>query len=156
MNAVTEDTAIYHNGRTYSEHCAWLDSLTGDDYRMIYLPSGHLQNLAYVAYFKYALLNVSMTADQQIKFLDCIAGMVYGPVTAEAIEAIQPACATAIEMLHELNKIHLSQRCRAFEKGNMFRILAELNPSLLTALRLCQFHGPVPDQPRRPAMEACT
>ena len=32
------DSAIYHNGRTYAEHCAWLDSLVGDEYRIVYTP----------------------------------------------------------------------------------------------------------------------
>jgi hypothetical protein len=40
-NAIT-DGGIYANGRTYAEHCAWLDSLVGDEYRIVYTPIGHL------------------------------------------------------------------------------------------------------------------
>jgi hypothetical protein len=46
-NAVT-DGGIYANGRTHAEHCAWLDSLQpdSDEYRIVYMPRGHLFNLA--------------------------------------------------------------------------------------------------------------
>jgi hypothetical protein len=144
MNAATDDTAIYANGRTYAEHCAWLDSLEGDEYRIVYMPPGHLFNLAYVAYFKHALLTMKMTAGEQMKILDGIASMVYGPVTAEAIEVIEPACATAVQMLHELHKVHITQQTRAFIDGDVFRLLTQLNPSLLRALELCRYNEPVP------------
>ena len=139
MNAVTNDTAIYANGRTYAEHCAWLDSLVGDEYRIVHMPPGHLHNLVDVAYFKNALLTISMTVAQRMKFLDGIASMIYGPVTAEAIEVIEPACATAVQMMHELQTIRRTERMQAFINGGMFELLAKLNPSLLKALELCDF-----------------
>jgi hypothetical protein len=36
-NAIT-DGGIYANGRTHAEHCAWLDSLVGDEWRIVYMP----------------------------------------------------------------------------------------------------------------------
>jgi hypothetical protein len=131
------DGGIYHNGRTYVEHCAWLDSLIGHDWMMVHMPTGHLFNLAYVAYFKYALLTIRMTAAMQMKFLDAIAGMVRGPVTAEAVEVIAPACTTAVQMMNELHKVPRSEVTRTFRDADMFRLLAKLNPSLLRALELC-------------------
>jgi hypothetical protein len=145
MNAATDDTAIYANGRTYAEHCAWLDSLTGHDWMMVHMPGGHLFNLAHVAYFKRGLLTMKMTAGDQMKFLDGIASMAFGPVTAEAIEAIEPACDTAMQMMHELGKVHFTQQTRAFVDGDVFRLLTKLNSSLLRALELCRL-GPVPQR----------
>jgi hypothetical protein len=146
MNGAATDSAIYANGRTYAEHCAWLDSLVGDEYRIVHMPIGLLMNLAYAAYFKYAVLEVRMTAADRLKFLNCIADMVQGSVTAEAVEAIEPACPTAVEMLHELNKVPRSETTRTFEKGDVFRLLAKLNPSLLRALELCRWHESVPQK----------
>ena len=144
MNTATGDAAIYAKGRTYTEHCAWLDSLTGHDWMMVNMPIGHLFNLAYVAYFKHALLTIRMTAAMQMKFLDAIAGMVRGPVTAEAIEVIAPACDTAVQMMNELHKVPRSEVTRTFRDGDVFRLLTKLNPSLLRALELCTYNPPVP------------
>jgi hypothetical protein len=145
-STAVEERVIYHNGRTWEEHDAWLESLEGDEYRIVYMPVGHLFSLANVAFFKYALLNVRMTAGEQLKFLNGIASAVHGPVTAEAVEAIEPACNTALQMLIELNKIPRGERVSAFQEGDVFRILARLNPSLLRALELCQWHPPVPQK----------
>jgi hypothetical protein len=146
MSNTATDDAIYHNGRTYAEHSAWLDSLTGNEWRMVYTPSGHLQNLAYIAYFKHALLNFKLTADFQLKLLEHINSCVYGLVTAEAVAAIEPSCDVGAEMLSELNKVPRSEVSRAFREGDVFRLLAKLNPSLLRALELCQFNGSVPEK----------
>lgn len=145
MNAALQDTAIYANGRTYAEHCAWVESLRGDEWRIVHMPIGHLLNLAEVAYFKYALLKFRLTAAWQMKLLEGINSCAYGPVTAAAIEAIDPACDTAVQMLHELHKVPRGETARAFAAGGIFRLLSKLNPSLLTALRLCQL-GPVPPE----------
>jgi hypothetical protein len=154
MSAAPDDTAIYHNGRTHAEHCAWLDSLTGNDWRIVHIPIGHLQSLVEIAYFKYALLNLQMTAAERMKFLDGIGSCIYGCITAEAVEVIEPACDIAVQMMHELQKVDRRERTQAFSKGDMFRLLAQLNPSLLRALELCQL-GPVPEVPRNRALELC-
>jgi hypothetical protein len=146
MSNAASDGGIYHNGRTYAEHCAWLDSLTGDEYRIVHTPVGHLMSLAYIAHFKYALTTLSMEAHERLRFLNYIAGCVDGPITADAVAAIEPACATAVQMLHELNKVPRGQAPRTFQDGDVFRLLSRLNPSLLRALELCQRHQPVPQQ----------
>ncbi len=143
-SAAVEERIIYHNGRTHAEHCAWIDSLTGDDYRMAFMPVGYLMTLAYIAHFKYALTAVPMGAHERLRFLDFIARQIDGSITAEAIAAIEPACTTAVQMLHELNEVPRAQTTRAFGEGHVFRLLTRLNPSLLRALELCIWHPPVP------------
>ncbi|KRR22632.1 hypothetical protein CQ14_30970 [Bradyrhizobium lablabi] len=141
---------VYANGRTYAEHCAWLGSLTGNEYRIVHMPIGHLMSMAYVSYFKYALLNCEMTAAERLRLLDGIAKCVHGPITSEAIEVIDPACATALQILKEINSVGRERACQAFHNGDCFRILARLNPSLLRALELCRL-GPVPERPQTAA-----
>jgi hypothetical protein len=146
MNNAAVDEGIYHNGRTYAEHEAWLTSLTGDEFRMTHMPVGHLMTLAYIAHFKYAVTAVPMGAHERLRFLDFIARSIAGPITAEAVAAIEPSCKTALQMLHELNKVPRGQTTRAFRDGDVFRLLSRLNPSLLRALELCQWHPPVPEK----------
>jgi hypothetical protein len=119
-----EDREIYHNGRTYAEHCAWLNSLTGDEYNIVHMPLGCLMDLVYVADLKYALLNCSMTAAERLRLLDGITKCIHGPITAEAIEVIEPACETARSILKEVNSVGRERASRAFREGDCFRILA--------------------------------
>ena len=144
-NAVTHG-GIYHNGRTFAEHCAWLDSLTGDEYRVVHMPIGHLMNLAMVADLKRGLVNFKLSAGDTLRFLEGISGCIYGPVTAEAIAAIEPLCDTGHAMLVEIHSLPIEKRSSAFQEGDVFRLLARLNPSLITALRLCRWHPPVPER----------
>ena len=95
-----------------------------------------------------------MTAEQRLKTLEVIALCVHGLLTEEAAAAIEPCCETGRKMFQELNSLPMEKRSRAFDTGDVFRLLANLNPSLLSALRLCQFNESVPDQPRNRALEA--
>ena len=144
---MNDPDAIYANGKTYAEHVAWLDSLTGDDYRMVYLPGGHLFNLGEVSYWKRALLKTEMDAGLRLNILQHIGECVFGPVTAEAVAAIEPCCDTGAAMLAEIHSLDIDRQTSAFIKGDVFRLLAKLNPSLLVALRLCMLNDRVPEQP---------
>lgn len=144
INASTVDTAIYHAGRTHAEHTAWLASLAGDEYRFVHMPRGHLFNLAEVSLLKRFLLTMEMPAALRLQTLETIVGCAFGPVTAEAIEAIEPCCDTGAAIFAELNSVAIEKRTNAFEDGDVFRILAKLNPSLFRALELCQWRGAVP------------
>jgi hypothetical protein len=152
MSNAAIDGGIYANGRTHAEHCAWLDSLVGDAYRMVYMPIGHLFDLAIISELKYALLNVKMTAHERLKTLDVIARCVFGPVTEAAVAAIEPPCETGRKMLREIHSLPVGKQTSAFCEGDVFRLLAKLNPSLLAALRLCNC-GKVPEEPRHRALE---
>jgi hypothetical protein len=140
-----EAAEIYHKGRTYAEHSAWLESLRGDEYRIVHMPIGHLFNMAFVSYIKHGLLTLQMTASDRLKFLDAIAGTISGPVTAEAVAAIEPADAVGVKMIREIMKLPVERQTRAFDDGDVFRLLAQLNPSLLRALRLCVYHVTIPE-----------
>jgi hypothetical protein len=147
------DVVIYHNGRTYAEHCAWLDSLVGDEYRMVYIPIGHLHSLATISHLKYMLLNFEMTAHERLKTFEVIALCTTGLITNEAVAAIEPCCETGRKMFQELHSLPIEKQTQAFHDGDVFRLLAKLNPSLLTALRLCTWNGGVPAAPRTRVLE---
>ena len=51
---------IYHNCRTYAEHCAWLKSLEHDEWLMVHTPIGQLFNLMIVSFWKHALITLPM------------------------------------------------------------------------------------------------
>ena len=146
-NAITSG-GIYANGRTYAEHCAWLDSLVGDEYRIVHMPIGHLYNIALISHFKYMLINFKMTAGERLKAFEVIALCTDGPVTDEAVAAIEPCCETGRKMFRELDSLPIEKRTQAFHDGDVFRILARLNPSLLRALALCEWHSAVPERRR--------
>jgi hypothetical protein len=148
MNNAITDGGIYHNGRTYAEHCAWLDSLVGDEYLIVYTPIGHLYSLATISHFKFILFNFKMTAHERMKTLEVIAMCTHGLVTEEAVAAIEPCCETGRKMFQELNSLPMEKRTQAFHDGDVFRLLARLNPSLLAALRLCKFNQTIPEEPR--------
>lgn len=131
-------TEIYANGRTYEEHSAWLNSLDGDEKRIVHTPPGVLMNLAYIAWFKYFLLNVPMRAGDRMDVFDCISGCITGMVTVEAVEAIEPAGAPERAIFHELRSLPKEKVSQAFFDGDCFRTMARCNASLLRALELCR------------------
>jgi hypothetical protein len=94
-----------------------------------------------------------MTAYHRLQALDGIARCVFAPVTDEAVAAIEPACETGRKMLAEIHSLPVEKQTQAFVQGDVFRLLARLNPSLLVALRLCTL-GTVPEEPRQPNRSA--
>jgi len=148
MSNAATDGGIYANGRTYPEHCAWLDSLVGDEYRIVYTPIGHLYSLATVSHLKYMLLNFKMTAQDRLRALEVIGMCTHGLVTKAAVAAIDPCCETGRQMFKELDSLPIEKRTQAFSDGDVFRLLAKLNPSLLRALALCEWHPAVPERKR--------
>jgi hypothetical protein len=140
-----EATEIYHNGRTYAEHSAWLDSLRGDEYRIVHMPIGHLFNIAFVSFLKQGLLTIKMTAGDRLRILDSMATVINGPVTAEAVTAIEPVDAVGSEMMREIMRLPVERQVLAFRDGDVFRLMARLNPSLLQALKLCVYHSTIPE-----------
>ena len=86
----------------------------------------------------YALLELKMSASDRLKILNAIEQFIFGPVTKEAVAAIDPMCDAGRKILREITSLEPSRQMQAFQAGNVFRLIAKLNPSLLTALRLCR------------------
>lgn len=137
---------IYHNGRTYAEHSAWLAALTGDEYRLAHMPIGHLFNIAIASWFKRFLVTFSTTVELRQRTLNAMADMAFGPVTPAAIAAIEPADDTSAEIIRTITALPKEVQTRAFQDGDVFRLLAQLNGSLREALRLCTFAERIPGE----------
>jgi hypothetical protein len=131
---------ILIRGRTEDEHIAWLHSLRpdSDEYRIVHMAIGHLFNLALVSCCKQTLLTMEMKAGERLKLLDGMASTIFGPVTAEAVAAIEPAGDDDAEMIAEICSLPVGKQTQAFQEGDVFRLLAKLNPSLLRALEICR------------------
>jgi hypothetical protein len=123
--------------RPRDERRANLESLTEDEYRLVHMPCGHLFDMALVSYWKRVLLNTSTSSGDRLKFLQGLNESIHGPVTAEAVAVIEPCCETGNAMIAEICSLDVNKQARTFVEGDVFRLLAELNPSLLAALRLC-------------------
>ena len=112
------------------------------------MPPGHLFTIAFVSAIKHLLLTCEMTTGERMRFLDGIARSIMGPVTAEAVVAIEPIDPVGLKMVSEITKLPIANQSTAFKNGDVFRLLAQLNPSLLRALELCRWHHPVPEGSR--------
>ena len=102
---------------------------------------------------KRVLLTYKMTVGDRLKFLNGLAECVHGIVTAEAVAAIEPIENIGEQILSEICSLPVEKQTTAFGDGDVFRILARLNPSLLAALRLCTLVN-VPEEPRNRALES--
>lgn len=142
---MNQPEAIYHNGRTYSAHCAWLDSLRGDEYRIVHTPVGFLFDLAMVAAIKRILAAGNADTDTVLRCLEMLSRIADGFITHAAIGVVKPMCDRGQKILRQITSLPVEKQIRAFSDGDVFRLLAKLNPSLLTALGLCAWRGPVPE-----------
>lgn len=113
------------------QHAAWLASLSAEDSEIVHSPIGWRYTLVLAAETKRALLS-DMPADMRLEFLERLASMSGGGISAEAITAIEPACTTAARMFHEADG-----SLDVLADFDVFREFARLNPSLRVALRLC-------------------
>lgn len=140
-----ESAEVYQNGRTYAEHSAWLDSLRGDEYRIVHMPIGCLLDLAMASEIKWILATGKADTETAFRCLKMLSEIAEGIITAQAISAVQPICSRGRAIMKQIHALPVEKQCRAFGDGDVFRILAKLNPSLLTALQVCTWHSAVPE-----------
>jgi hypothetical protein len=132
-NAVT-DGGIYANGRTYAEHCAWLDSLNDDETAIVHTPVGHRYMLVVISEAKRMLL-MDLPAEHRLKFLEHLDRRT-DTFTADVIAQIQPMCDEAYEMVKEARKLGPGKSLDILARWEVFNAFVALNPSLLTAIKM--------------------
>jgi hypothetical protein len=98
------------------------------------------------AYVKRILImpEVKLTPNEQLQALRSLNAMVDLTFTAEALQAIEPACDTFMEMVDEAMKADKDRkRCNEsftiLTSEEVFDNLTRLNPSLIEARKLCGF-----------------
>ena len=132
-NAIT-DGGIYHNGRTYAEHCAWIDSLNADETLILHAPAGYRYTLVEISDLK-RVLQAEIPAEYRLQFLEFLdrESARWGE---EIIASIAPMCDAGAEIVREARKLGSKQALDAFAKFDVFSAFCALNPSLLEALRM--------------------
>ncbi len=112
-----------------------------------YVPVGYRSEMVLVAWTKAMLVSCkNMPVGDRLRMLEAINSFVDAYFTEAALAEIEPACDTAIEMIHECLKVDEGKpRCgKAFDlmaSSGVFGHLLKLNPSLLEAIRLCRGNG---------------
>jgi hypothetical protein len=131
---------------TQDDRSAWLDSMDDDEELVARCPSGTWHELIMAAYFKHALLDVPMPANERLRFLEFLDDMPNPPnpcalVTREVVAAIKPANSALVKIIHEARALD-----REEDRGQAsFKMLTswecrwlvlKAQSSLLEALRL--------------------
>jgi hypothetical protein len=106
-------------------------------------PPGYLYTIVIVSYFKRALVTIEMPVAERLHFLETINKCVDAYFTEAALAAIEPACDTAAEMIRECFKVDEGNRRSGksldlLASREVFSHLVAVNPSLLTAIKLCR------------------
>jgi hypothetical protein len=134
-NAITDD-GIYANGRTHAEHCAWLDSLQGDEKQIVHCATGHKYTLVVFSIVKRYLAE-EMSSEYRLRFLGYLDKLADAWLTAEAVAMIEPMCDDGYEIVTEARKLGWQKAFDTFAKYEVFSAFVALNPSLMKAIRFC-------------------
>jgi hypothetical protein len=132
-NAIT-DGGIYCDGRTYAEHCAWLDSLNADQNLIVHTPVGHRYTLVVISELK-RMLASEIPTKHHLRFLEFLDDHsdVWPP---EIIASIEPMSDAGAEIVREARKLGASKALDKCAEWDVFNAFIALNPSLLEALRM--------------------
>ena len=135
MSDAATDGGIYHNGRTYAEHCAWIDAMSPDEKLILYTAPGHRYTLVMISVTKRALVG-EMPNELRLRFLeilDRISGFEF--LSPEVVARIDPICDGGAEIVDEARKLGKKWLDKIAEH-DVFRTFCTLNPSLLEELRM--------------------
>jgi hypothetical protein len=80
---------------------------------------------------KHGLAGGGLPADLQLRFLRIIEGLVRGPITPAAAAVVDPAPEAAVDVFWEAQG-----NSEVLERPEVRRLLAKLNPTLLTAMQV--------------------
>ncbi|WP_157839467.1 hypothetical protein [Bradyrhizobium diazoefficiens] len=119
-----------------ARHLAWLEGLTADERILVHTPAGYWHDLVNIAMVK-RLLKQEMPADLRLRFLEHLNAQVHSLLTLEAMQAVEPACDTAMSMIDEMKALSIDDKCRLMCKWNVMAAFCNLNPSLIEAMKKC-------------------
>jgi hypothetical protein len=135
MSNAATDGGIYCDGRTYAEHCAWLNSLNADQNLIVHSPVGHRYTLVIISELKRMLMAETLPTGARHRFLEFLNDHsdVWPP---EIIASIEPMCDAGAEIVREARKLGASKALDKYAEFDVFNAFCALNPSLLEALRM--------------------
>jgi hypothetical protein len=121
--------------KPYEDHSAWQATWTDDECLLAHCPPGYWQSLIEIAQIK-RVLQDDMPADMRLQFLEHLHKRVHGHLSVEAMQCVEPACATAMKMLDEMKDLDINDQCRLMLRWNVIAVFVNLNPSILEAIKL--------------------
>jgi hypothetical protein len=112
----------------------------------MYLPAAYRGNLIMAAMTKRWLAADKLPLGERLFYLEEFEKLAFGVLTPEALAAIEPANDTFEEIFVESMRVDTteSQAATAFgilDRDAIFADLLRLNPSLVTAIKLCRRYG---------------
>jgi len=104
------------------------------------LPQGCLSELVWIAYVKRALVSRNLPGGERLEMLEWLRNCVRDPITAAALEAIEPASDDLVEVFTKVWRHNPEEPEIGLEmlgRREVFAELCKIHPSLLTAITLC-------------------
>jgi len=121
----------YCNGRTYAEHCAWIDSLNEDQTIILHTPIGHRYSLVMIAVTK-RFLTTKLPTETRLKLLEFLERE---EASGFAVAMVQPICDDGYAIYREAQKLGAHKALDVYASWDVFNALVALNPSLLDAIK---------------------
>jgi hypothetical protein len=136
---------------TEEQRLAWHESWNEDERAVAHTSPGHRWGMVLASYLKRILImpEAKLTANEQIRVLEFLAGIVDTVFDSEALAAIEPACDTAMDIVRtamgaDTDRKRINESFDILTSWEVFWHLVRLNPSLLEAVRICQRRGVPP------------
>jgi hypothetical protein len=125
----------------YEDHSAWQSTWNADE-ELLAHATGYLDNLVDISLIKRVLQDETMPPGLRLRFLEILNKLVHGHLTLEAMQAVAPACDTAMKMLDEMKQLEIGDKLRLMSTWNVAAAFCNLNPSIIEAIKLFNFHQP--------------
>jgi hypothetical protein len=117
------------------DHSAWQATWNDDERLLACCPPGYWQTLVRISQVK-RILSLEMPADLRLRFLESLNKMVHDNLSLAAMQCVEPACDTALQILKEMSLLSIDDQCRLMQKWNVIAVFANLNPSIIEAIKL--------------------
>jgi hypothetical protein len=125
--------------KSFEDHSAWQAGWNEDERLVAHCPPGYWQMLVEIAQIERILLD-KLPADLRLRFLQTLNNRVYGILTLEAMQCVDPACDVAMKRLNEMDSLNREDKWRLMHKWNVIAAFINLNPSILRAIKLMSFN----------------
>jgi hypothetical protein len=119
----------------YEDHSQWQSTWNDDEQWLAHTPPGYWDNLVDISLVK-RVLQDELTPALRLRFLEVLNKFVRGHLTLEAMQAVAPACNTAMKMLDEMKQLEIGDKLRLMTNWNVVAAFCNLNPSIIEAIHL--------------------
>jgi hypothetical protein len=123
-----------------ADRSQWQDSWSEDERRLAYA-LGYGDSLIDIAHVKRVLQDETLPPDLRLRFLEILNKFVRNHLTLAAMQAVAPACDTAMAMLDAMKPLSVEDRARLMTTWNAVAAFANLNPSIISAIALFDSSG---------------